>query len=278
MGYSEIINTILTEFPYALMASILVGVVCSFLGVYVVSKRVVFLGATLTQISVLGLALTFLPLFSFLSHTVGMLLVTLVSVVILARLLTEKKMPKDAVLGVAFATSIALRTLIMAKAPKVEVSEVENLLKGDILFVLPDLFYLLAGAFILAFVVLLVFRRQFTLVTFDPETAQTQGFNVQVWESVFYLLTALIIAVTTHVVGDMFVFGFLVIPPAAALLVSKSVSRIFLISVIIGLITPVVGLILAFRLDVPSSPAIVGVAGVVLGGMWLLSLVRTRRV
>ena len=63
MGATEIIRTIFQEFPLALYGSILVGIVCSFLGVYIVARRVVFLGAVLTQVSVMGLALTFLPFF-----------------------------------------------------------------------------------------------------------------------------------------------------------------------------------------------------------------------
>ena len=62
METSEIITTIVNEFPYALYGSMLVGTICAFLGVYIVAKRVVFLGAVLTQVSVLGLSLTFLPL------------------------------------------------------------------------------------------------------------------------------------------------------------------------------------------------------------------------
>ncbi len=277
MGYSEIIMTIVNEFPYALFASIMVGILCAFLGVYIVAKKVVFLGATLTQISVLGLALTFLPWYSFLGHTIGMLFITLVAVMILARFLTEKKIPKDTVLGISFVVAIAARTLIIAKTAKVEISEIENLLRGDILFVLPELFYLLVGVFAAAFLVHLIFYRQFMLITFDPETAQTQGYRVSVWDSLFYILTALVIAVTTHIVGDMFVFGFLVIPTATALLISKKVSRIFIIAVLIGAVTPIIGLILAFKFDVPSSPAIVGVAAIVLCITWLSSIVRMRK-
>ena len=136
MGAAEIVRTIVQEFPLALYGSMLVGVICAFLGVYIVARRVVFLGAVMTQVSVMGIALTFLPFFP-LPHTVGSLVVTLATVVIISRLLTGKKIPRDAVLGVVFVTSIAARILIMQKSPKVEVAEIENLLRGDILFVTP---------------------------------------------------------------------------------------------------------------------------------------------
>jgi ABC-type Mn2+/Zn2+ transport system permease subunit len=90
----------------------------------------------------------------------------------------------------------------------------------------------------------------------------------------FYVIAAVVISVATHMVGDVFVFGFLVIPPVAAMLITRSVRGIFLISVLIGLIVPGVGLVVAFLGDFPASPAIVAVALVILGAAWLSARVR----
>lgn len=274
MENGEIIRTIVQEFPYALYGSILVGVICSFLGVYIVAKRVVFLGAVLTQVSVLGLAFSFLPLVAVIPHTVASLVTTLLTVVILSRLLTGKKIPRDGVLGFVFVSSVAARILIMQKAPKVEASEIENLLRGDILFVTPEPFYLMVGAFVLAAVLHTVFFKEFSYIAFDAETARTQGFNSGFWEMLFYLVAGVVIAFATHIVGDVFVFGFLVAPPLAAMLLARRVRTIFLVSVVIGALSPAVGLFLAFKFDFPSSPAVVAVAALALAGSWGVSLVK----
>jgi zinc transport system permease protein len=273
METGEIITTLVREFPYALYGSMLVGTMCAFLGVYIVAKRVVFLGAVLTQVSVLGLALTFLPAFA-LPHTVGSLAVTIVSVVLLSRLLTGKNIPKDAVLGFVFVCSIATRILVMQKAPKVEVSEIENLLRGDILFVTPELFYLMLGVFVLAMTVHLLFFKQFTYISFDAETASTQGFRAEFWELLFYVIAAVVISIATHMVGDVFVFGFLVVPPVAAMLMARRVRWIFFLSVLMGLISPIVGLFLAFLFDFPSSPTMVVTATLFLVAAWLVRTIR----
>jgi zinc transport system permease protein len=275
MGSTEIVKTILEEFPFALYGSLLVGSLCAFLGVYIVAKRVVFLGAVMTQVSVMGLALTFLPIFP-VPHTLGSLIVTLGTVVIISRMLTGRKVPRDAVLGVVFVTSIAVRILVMQKGAKVEVAEIENLLRGDILFVTPELFTLMAGAFVAASVAHLLFFKEFTYISFDAETARTQGFNAAGWEIGFYVVAGVVISFATHMVGDIFVFGFLVIPPIAAMLLVRRVSAIFAVSVMIGLISPPAGLFLAFYFDLPSSPAIVSVAAIVLACAWIISVVRKR--
>jgi zinc transport system permease protein len=273
MHPSDILSTIINEFPYALWGSILVGVICGFLGVYIVARRVVFLGAVLTQVSVMGLAITFLPFFA-IPHTVGSLIFTLGSVVILSRMLTGKKLPNDAMLGVVFVTSVAARLLVMQVAPKVDVAEVENLLRGDILFVTPEIFYLMLGAFVIAAAAHTLFFKEFTYTSFDPETARTQGFNSGAWDLAFYLIAAAVISFATHMVGDIFVFGFLVIPAAAGMLLVRRVGKIFMIAVLIGLFAPPIGLFVAFLWDLPSSPAVVGVASGFLLLAWVWSLFR----
>ncbi len=273
MPLTDILRTIIQEFPLALFGSILVGVLCGFIGVYVVARRVVFLGAVLTQVSVFGLSLTFLP-FVPLNHTIGSLVVTLLAVVGLSRLLGAGRIPRDAVLGIVFVGAIALRILVLQKTPKVEVAEIENLLRGDILFVTPELFVLMLCVFVAAMAVHLLFFKEFTYVSFDAETARTQGFRAGFWEMCFYLIAGVVISVATHMVGDVLVFGFLVIPPAAAMLLSRKVRGIFLLACLIGLVAPAAGLVLAFVADVPASPAIVAVALLILLAAWMVRSVR----
>ena len=94
------------------------------------------------------------------------------------------------------------------------------------------------------------------------------------WNLIFYLNAGMIIAFATHMVGDLFVFGFLVIPPVAATLLAKRVRSIFAVSVLIGLVSPPIGLFFAFLWDFPASPAIVAVASVFLFVAFLVSRLR----
>ena len=267
MNPAEIFEILIREFPFAVFGSTVVGAACGYLGVYILARRVVFFGAVLTQVSVLGLALTFLPVVA-VSHTVGSLAVTLLFALLLPRALRTAKIPADTVLGVVFVTAIALRILILQHTPKVEVAEIDNLLRGDILFVTAELVYPAVITIALAMVVLLGLFKEFRYITFDAETARTQGYRAGLWDTIFYGIAGAIIALSTHLVGDIFVFGFLVIPAAAAMLLSRTVWRIMLIAVIIGAVSPFVGLFVAFLLDLPSSPSSVAVAALVLLVAW----------
>jgi ABC-type Mn2+/Zn2+ transport system permease subunit len=273
MSDLEIIKTILTDFPYALFGSILVGLICAYLGTYVVSKRVVFVGAVLTQVSVLGIAFSMLP-FITMDHTVSALMFSLVSVVVFSKLLTSKTTPQDSILGIAYVFSIAARMLIIQKSPKAEVSEIENLLRGDILFVTPEQFHLMLVVFAVIMLIHFLFRKEFIFVSFDAETARAQGFRSRAWELFFYITVGLVISVATRMVGDIFVFAFLVIPAVAGILLARKVTSIFILSVIVGFLSPIIGLYLAFKFDFPAGPIDVVVAFIIVTIAWVVRTVR----
>lgn len=273
MSVDDVVLLLLTEFPYALFGSMAVGLVCGFLGVYIVARRVVFYGAVLTQVSVLGLAVTFLPALS-LNHTVGSLILTVAVAVLLGRVLTVRNIPRDAVLGTVFVGAVSLRILILQKTPTGEASEIEGLLRGDILFVTPTLFYPLLAAVAVTMLIHLLFFKEFQYMTLDAETARTQGFRSTLWEILFYVLAAAVIAFATHVVGDLFVFGFMVVPPVTAMLLGRGVRQVFWMAAGIGAVVPAVGIAAAFLLDFPAAPASVAVALLLLAAAFLLRKLR----
>lgn len=273
MSDAEILKTILYEFPFALFGSIVGGVLCAYLGVYVVSKRVVFVGATLTQVAVAGIAFSHLP-FVHIEPLWGSIIFTLAATILFAQLLRSPTIPRDSVLGVSYVVAIALRILMIQKSPAAEVSEIEAILKGDILFVTSDQFYLLLGVFIAVMVVHLLFYKAFIFVSFDAETASTQGFRSRWWEIFFYLTVGIAVSIATRIVGDVFVFGFLVIPAVSAIFLAKKVQHIFLFSVLVGLISPFLGLFLAFKLDFPAGPTTVATAFLLLVFSWIVSKFR----
>jgi ABC-type Mn2+/Zn2+ transport system permease subunit len=267
---AEIIHTIFTEFPYALFGSVIAGILCAYLGVYVVSKRVVFVGATLTQVAVAGIAFAHLP-YVHIEPVYGSIVFTVIVTLLFGWMLQSKSVPRDTILGASFVAAIALRILMIQKSAGAEASEIDAILKGDILFITADQFHLLLVAFLSIMTVHLLFRKAFLFVSFDAETATTQGFDSRWWEMLFYLTIGGAISIATRVVGDVFVLGFLVVPPAGAILTARKVKNIFLLSILYAILPPIIGLYLAFRLDMPAGPTTVATALLLLLGTWTLS-------
>ena len=273
----ETIKQLLELFPYAIMGSVLAGIICGFIGVFVVSQRVVFLGASLTQAAIAGVAFSFLHLldiegtisslfnitindnsiFHHLEHTLFSLMFASFAVLIFSFSQHQKRITQDAVLGIIFVVSIAARVMLIQKSPVAEVSEIESILKGDILFIGEGEFFTLLILFVIILTIFSVFQKQLKFVVFDPDSASAQGINSKLWLLMFYLVVGMGIALTTRFVGDVFTFAYLIIPPSIAIIFGKKVLSVFIISTIIGAVVPPISIYLAFIFDFSSGPTAV---------------------
>lgn len=273
----ETINLLFELFPYAILGSIVAGIICSFLGVFVVSQRVVFLGAALTQAAIAGVAFSFLHFLnleqmlanllgiqsiddSFLhhfEHTFFSLLFALIAVLIFSQSYRQKYLTTDSLLGIIFVFTIAIRIIFIQKSPIAEVAEIESILKGDILFIGSEEFYTLLFLLVIISLIFSVFKKQFKFVTFDADTAAAHGINDRMWLLIFYLTVGIGISLTTRFVGDVFTFAFLILPASIAILLAKRITNVFIYSIIIGAVVPPIAIYFAFILDVSSGPTAV---------------------
>ena len=290
----ETIKILFELFPYAILGSILAGIICSFLGVFVVSQRAVFLGAALTQVSIAGVAFSFLHLInleqliastlgitaienSFLhhfEHTFFSLLFAIIAVLIFSQSYKQKLLTQDSTLGIIFVIAIAIRIIFIQKSPIAEVSEIESILKGDILFIGMSEFYTLLVILISVFLIFMLFYKQLKFVTFDAETATAHGLNAQLWLLLFYLTVGVGISLTTRFVGDVFTFAFLILPASVGILLASRVSRVFLIAIFVGAIVPPISIYIAFILDVSSGPTAVVIAFIVFVSIYILKKIK----
>ena len=275
----ETINILLELFPYAILGSVVAGIICSFLGVFVVSQRAVFLGAALTQAAIAGVAFAFLHLVnleeliaslfgiiviedSFLhhfEHTFFSLLFAVIAVLIFSQSYRQKLLTKDSLLGIIFVIAIAMRIIFIQKSPTAEVAEIESILKGDILFIGTQEFYTLLIILVIILLIFSLFSKQLKFVTFDADTASAHGINDRFWILLFYLTVGIGISLTTRFVGDVFTFAFLILPASTAILIAKRVIHIIIYSILIGAIIPPLAIYFAFVLDISSGPtAVVG--------------------
>ena len=273
----ETINQLIELFPYAIMGSVLAGIICAFLGTFVVSQRVVFLGAVLTQVSVAGVAFSFLHIINLegiITVITGQeitnnsffhnfepaffsLLFAIICVLIFSQTYRQKFLTQDGILGIIFVVAIAMRIMFIQKSPVAEVSEIESILKGDILFIGKAEFYSLLGIMTITITVFLIFHKQLKFVTFDPDSASAHGINARLWLLIFYLVVGMGISLTTRYVGDVFAFAYLIIPSSIGILLGRKVVSVFTIAVVVGAIIPPISLYFAFKLDFSSGPTAV---------------------
>jgi zinc transport system permease protein len=147
--------------------------------------------------------------------------------------------------------------MFIQKSPVAEVSQVESILKGDILFIGQKEFITLAVILVFTAAMFILFQKQLKFVTFDAESASAHGINSKLWLLIFYLVVGTGISLTTRFVGDVFAFSYLIIPSSIGILVAKKVKNVFLIAVLVGAIVPPISIYLAFKFDFSSGPTAV---------------------
>ena len=247
-------------FQSALIAGTLSAGLCGLVGVYVLLKRVVFVGITLAQVASMGVAIALLIDV----HPMIMALVTtLAGVACFAYTGAGQRVPQEGVIGASFVMAAALGIICLAKNP---VGEARNLkvLFGNILSAHTGEMVALGVLLAVLAVVHVLFYKEFLFVSFDPETAQAQGINVRGWNLLLYLTIGLAIAFSIHSMGVLLVFALLLVPAMTARLVAQRMATLFTLAIGFGVIAVPLGLYLAVRIDLPTGTAVAGTCVVML--------------
>ena len=252
-------------FRESLYGTLVIASACSVLGVYVVLRRIVFVGAALAELSSAGIALALWlagqnVALGITTHPIAVsLIVTMAGVVFFGSGSGRGRIPPDATIGVTYAVAGAAGILLISKAAAGEAHDL--FLHGNILGITRvDTIVLLAVAVPVLFAHV-IFYKEFLFVSFDRETARTLGFHVGFWDLLLYLTLGLVIAFAMQFGGVMLVFNFLVLPAVTGLLVSRSMGGTFLWSIVSGLLAALIGFTLSVPFDLPSGPAIIAVSG-----------------
>ncbi len=244
----------------ALVGSVIVGAVCAYLGVSVVLRRVVFVGAALAQVSSAGVGLA---MYAGKNPSLLSLVLTMGGVAAFSLKSRDKRMTQESYIGIGYAIAAALAVLFVAKSAQGE-GHLLDVLSGDILTVTPAQVWLMAGVGAAVFVLHTAFYKQFLYSAFDPETAHASGFRAGWWDLFFFLMLGAVIAFSIRLAGTLLVFAFLVVPAVTALLLARSLARVRVIAVVTAILADIVGVYASVRLDLPMGPTIVAVMFAVL--------------
>jgi ABC-type Mn2+/Zn2+ transport system permease subunit len=277
----------------ALVGSVLVGLVCPLVGVYFVLRRMIFLGVALPQLSAAGIAFSFVGYrLAVGAHehgnvserslaVLGSLVFTLGGLLVLTAFERRGRETVEARIGVTYAIAAALTILFLALDPHGD-AEMVNLLKGDILATTRTSLWVLASVLAGVVVILFAFRKEFLLVSFDPDLATVFGKRVRLWDGLLYLTIGTTISLGVMTAGPLVTFGFLVVPPLTARLLTRRMITFSLVAAAVGGAAAFGGFYCAYRMDLPLGPAEVALASLGLlfvgaGGMLREGATRLRR-
>jgi len=254
----------------ALCACLLVGGVCAFLSVYIVFRKIVFVGITLAQMSTAGVGIALLV---GVNPTLGAMTCSLATVLALATTAFRAKVPGEATIGATYVAAAAATVLILALNP-LDHGQILDIMFGNVLTVTRPYVCFMAAVFMAIVAVHYIFHRQFLFTTFDPEGACAFGYSGALWELLFYLLMGIVISLSIKAVGTLLCFGFLVVPAVTGLLAGKRLIGIFSIAISSALISGVIGMYISYRADLPTGPTVCAVLVILSLAAWVVSQMR----
>ena len=248
----------------ALIGGVLVGFLASYYGVFVVQRGLSFLGSGLAHAAFGGVALGLLlesePLWIAVPFTI-------VIAIGITWVKSKTRLGSDTTIGIFFSVSMALGIVFLSMRRQYSVDAFTYLF-GSILSVsyIDIIFTSLIVAITLIF---LPFWKRWAYSSFDRELAQADRIPVLFDDYVLSVLIAVTIVVSIKLVGIVLIAAFLVIPAATARLLSKSFSRMTIVSILIGMLSAIVGLWASYFLDLPSGAAII----LLQAGLFFVSMV-----
>ena len=251
----------------------IIGLTLGLLGVYVVLRRLVFLSAAVSQAASLGVALAFFAAIVFghdhalvPSPTVGSLLLTFLATLLVAGRRGRSTAWRDSALGLVFLAGSA-GTLALGSRIVQELADIDSLLFGSAVAVLPEDFELVAAVYGAVVLLHVLWWRGFSAVSFDLAGALVRRLPVGLLELTLLFTLALAISVGTRVVGALPVFALSVLPAVVGARLATHLPMALSASAAVGAVAGYYGYLFAFLHDLPvgASQTLVAIAFVVLG-------------
>ncbi len=236
----------------ALLASLLVGITCSLLGVYVVLRRMAFLGEAIAHTTLPGIVIAYLNRWNLL---VGAIVAAVLAALGIGWLSRGTRLKDDTAIGVVLSGLFALGIVLINRTKSFR--DFSHMLFGDVLGVTQA--DLIGIAIVCAGVCLSLWMlsKELMLTTVDPLHAQTIGLSAEKMRYVLLVLLALAVVTGIQAVGVVLTTALMITPAATASMVTRRLPWMFAWAVCIACLSSLIGLYASYYWSVSSGGAIV---------------------
>ncbi|MFI0435582.1 MAG: metal ABC transporter permease [Parachlamydiaceae bacterium] len=260
----------------ALFAGLAASVVSGIIGSYVVVKRIVFIGGSISHAVLSGIGfciwLERAKGVAWADPLLGALVAAILSALIIGWIHLNYRQREDSAIAAIWSIGMAVGILFISQTPGFNV-ELTNFLIGNILWVSKTDLYILGALDITVVALILCLHKRLLAICFDEDQARLQGLPVNSLYFLLLILIAISIVLLIQVVGIVLVMTMLTIPAAIANLLTTRLSFMMLLAILISSLFCISGNFAAYYLDWPTGATIALIAGIV----YVMSLIFSRK-
>lgn len=250
----------------ALMAGVLVSIVCGVIGTLVVVNRIVFLAGGIAHAAYGGIGLAFFMGWPYAVGTTG---VSILSAGVMAVVTLKARHRVDAMVGVIWAVGMAIGVVLLDLTPGYNV-DLMSFLFGSILAVPGSDLWQMAAIGIAVIAIVTYYYNDFLAMSYDDEFARLRNVPVTFLYCLLLGMVALTVVMIIRVVGLILVIALLTIPPFIAEKFTGSLRAMMVLSSILSCLFTITGLWLSYLFNLTSGATIilVAAAGFFTSALW----------
>jgi len=237
----------------AFVAGIAMAVFAGVISVFIVLRRVSFLGSGISHAAFGGVAIGFFSGINPLTTAVVYCILVSFAIEVVS---SKGKLAEDTAIGIFFSASMAMGVLLISLSKNYTV-DLFGYLFGSILAINRGDAYMAVAMAVTVILVFAVILRDLLVITFNEELAVVNGIPVRLIKSIFLISMAIAIVIGIKVVGIILISALLVIPGATAKLLTHRLYNMLVISCAIAVLSTVAGLIISYVYDLASGGTIV---------------------
>lgn len=228
----------------ALIASIMIAILCPLIGIFLVLKRYSMVGDTLSHASFAGVAI---GIFIGVNPMITTFIFVSICAVLIEFLRDSFKQYSDLILPIilTFSVGIAITLTTSGRAS----GNIESFLFGSILTVEKSDLISIFIISIASLIIITLFYNKFLYTTFDEIGAKVSGINTKFLNYLFSLLVGFAISISIRIIGILVVSSLLAVPVAAAMQFRKGFKKTLILSILFSFIDVLIGLFSSYYLN-----------------------------
>lgn len=245
---------------YSLISGVLIGFIAPLIGAFIVVRRLSLIADALSHVTLGGISfgmfiLTIIPVLSLINPMWFGILFAVIGALLIEKLRTSFSNYQEIAIPIIMSAGIALSAIFISLADGFN-QEIVGLLFGSISAVnISNLLTIIVIAILVVLFIILFYKELFIL-SFDEEYSQVIG--IPKWiQFLFIIIVAMVISASMRVVGILLVSALISLPIAISMRITKGFKQLILVSVVLGELSIILGLVIAFYMNISPGGVIV---------------------